>query len=72
VNHQLSQCVTLGLLASPVHLPLQTLIIGISLDVPAGSDTADAPNIRAAVSAAVGALNQFSAGLGDTLVSGVM
>jgi hypothetical protein len=52
--------------------PIQTGVINISLDIPAGADTADAPNIRAAVSAAVGALNQFSAGLGDTLVSGVM
>jgi hypothetical protein len=52
--------------------PASNLIIKMEIDVPAGSDTADAPNIRAAISAAVGALNQQSAGLGDTLVSGVL
>lgn len=52
--------------------PYSTMNITITIDVPAGSDTADAPNVRAAISAAIGALNQQSAGLGDTLVSGVM
>lgn len=47
------------------------LNIGMTIDVPAGSDTADAPNIRAAISLAVGALNQLSAGIGDSLVSGL-
>jgi hypothetical protein len=46
--------------------------INIDIDVPAGADTADAPNIRAALSAAIGALSQQSAGLGDTVVGGVM
>lgn len=50
--------------------PASIMLIKIDIDVPAGSDTADAPNIRAAISAAIGALNQQSAGLGDTLVSG--
>jgi hypothetical protein len=40
--------------------------------VPAGSDTADAPNLRAAASLFVGALSQQSSGLGDTLVSGIL
>jgi hypothetical protein len=48
------------------------MLIKIEVDVPAGADTADAPNIRAAMSAAIGALNQISAGFGDTLVSGVL
>jgi hypothetical protein len=48
-----------------------TMVIGITIDVPAGSDTADAPNVRAALSAAIGALNQQSAGLGDAVISGV-
>lgn len=52
--------------------PASVLIIKMEIDVPAGADTADAPNIRAALSAAIGALNQQSAGLGDTLVSGVL
>lgn len=42
------------------------------IEVPAGSDTADAPNLRAALSAHIGALSQQSAGAGDTVVSGVM
>lgn len=52
--------------------PASLMIVKIDIDVPAGSDTADAANIRAAISAAVGALSQQSAGLGDTLVSGVL
>lgn len=35
-----------------------------------GSDLADAPNIRAAVSSYVGALNQSASGLADTFISG--
>jgi hypothetical protein len=48
------------------------LIIKCELDVPAGADVADAPNIRAAISCMIGALNQQSAGLGDSLVSGLI
>jgi hypothetical protein len=40
--------------------------------VPAGSDSYDAVNVRAAVSALIGALNSMSAGIGDTLVTAVM
>jgi hypothetical protein len=51
--------------------PASVLLIRCSIDVPAGSDTADAANLRAAISLLVGALNQLSAGLGDTVVSGL-
>jgi hypothetical protein len=51
--------------------PASVMTIRCLIDVPAGSDTADAANLRAAISLLVGALNQLSAGLGDTLVSGV-
>jgi len=51
--------------------PAAVMLVKIEIDVPAGADTADAPNIRAALSAAIGALNQQSAGLGDTMVSGI-
>lgn len=44
----------------------------ISLEIPAGSDLADAANLRAMLSCMIGTLSQVSAGLGDTLVSGVM
>jgi hypothetical protein len=52
--------------------PASVMLIKMELDVPAGADVADAPNVRAALSAAIGALNQQSAGLGDTLVSGIV
>lgn len=42
------------------------------ISVPAGSDTADAPNLRAMLSLHIGGLSQQSAGIGDTAVSGVM
>jgi len=51
--------------------PPSLMLIGITIDVPAGADTADAPNVRAGISLAIGALNQMSAGLGDSLVSGI-
>lgn len=40
--------------------------------VPAGSDTADAPNIRAMLSLHFGVLSQQSAGIGDTCVTGIL
>lgn len=46
--------------------------ITTSIDVPAGADLADAPNIRAACSAHFGALSQQSAGLGDLCISGIL
>lgn len=52
--------------------PIQNAMVRITHDVPAGSDTADAPNLRAMLSLAYGALSQQSAGVGDTVVSGVM
>lgn len=47
-------------------------IITLMMDVPAGADVYDPESIRAALSLALGALSQQSAGLGDTLVSGVL
>jgi hypothetical protein len=52
--------------------PYQTMIITTTIDVPAGSDLADAPNVRAALSAHIGALSQQSAGIGDTAVSAIL
>lgn len=48
-----------------------TMIITTTIEVPAGSDTADAANVRAALSLHIGALSQQSAGIGDTSVSGI-
>lgn len=51
--------------------PYQNMLITTIIEVPAGSDLADAANVRAALSAHIGTLNQQSAGLGDTIVSNV-
>lgn len=48
------------------------MIISTVIEVPAGSDTADANSVRAALSAHIGALSQATAGIGDTCVSGVL
>lgn len=42
------------------------------IELPAGSDTADAANVRAALSLHIGALSVQSAGIGDTTVTGVL
>lgn len=52
--------------------PSKTLLITTTIEVPAGSDVADASNVRAAISMHLGSLTQLSAGIGDTTVSGVM
>lgn len=50
----------------------QVMLLTCTLDVPAGADVADAANVRAGLSLLVGALNQISASIGDTLVTGVI
>lgn len=52
--------------------PFANMQITTVIDIPAGSDTADAANIRAALSAHLGAVAQQAAGIGDTCVSGVV
>lgn len=52
--------------------PVTTMFIDTSFSVPAGSDTADAPNIRAACSFHFGIIAQQSSGIGDTLVTGLL
>lgn len=52
--------------------PSRTMLITTIIEVPAGSDVADAANVRAALSMHLGSLSQLSAGIGDTTVSGVM
>lgn len=55
-----------------VNQPARVCTIDCSISVPAGADTYDAANIRAAISAHIGVLQQISAGLGDTTISGVL
>nr|UJQ85360.1 MAG: hypothetical protein 2 [Leviviridae sp.] len=52
--------------------PVVNSIIRTELEIPAGSDTADTANLRAAISAHIGLLTSISAGLGDTVVNGVL
>lgn len=52
--------------------PFSTMIIDVRISVPAGADTADPANVRAAFSLAIGLLSQQSAGIGDTTVSGIL
>lgn len=52
--------------------PVQPMVIRTIIDVPAGSDTADAANVKAALSAHIGTLYAASAGIGDTVLTGVM
>lgn len=50
----------------------QVMLVETVIHIPAGADTADASSVRAALSCHIGALNQASAGIGDTTVSGVL
>lgn len=52
--------------------PVQVMPIEINLGIPAGADVADPANVRAAISCAIGYLNQISAGLGDTANTGTV
>jgi hypothetical protein len=48
------------------------MMIYTVVEVPAGVDTADADNVRAALSAHIGLLSDQSTGIGDSLVTGVL
>ena len=52
--------------------PYTNMQITTVIEVPAGSDLADSANVRAALSAHIGALSQQSSGIGDTAVSGII
>lgn len=51
--------------------PSSILLIETTINVPAGAETYDAASVRAAISAHIGALQQQSAGLGDSVVTGL-
>lgn len=51
--------------------PSRTMLVTTIIEVPAGSDTADAANVRAALSLHIGLLSQQSAGIGDSGVTGI-
>lgn len=52
--------------------PNALAIIRTEISIPAGADTADSANVRAALSAHIGMLSQASAGIGDTALNGVL
>lgn len=52
--------------------PSQVAIFRGEIEIPAGADVADPANVRALLSSGIGALNQMSAGLGDTSVNGIL
>lgn len=52
--------------------PYKNMVIKTSISVPAGADTADMANVRAALSAHIGLLSLQSAGIGDTAGNGVL
>lgn len=66
------KCITRKGVTPLAGQPFVNMQITTIIDVPAGSDTADAANLRAALSAHIGALSQQSAGAGDTVVSGIV
>jgi len=47
-------------------------LIRTEITIPAGTDTYEPEDIRAALSAHIGMLSQISAGVGDTAVTGIM
>jgi hypothetical protein len=52
--------------------PFQNAVITTIMEIPAGSDTADPSNLRAALSMHFGSVNQQAAGMGDSVVTGLI
>jgi hypothetical protein len=52
--------------------PIAIALGSVTLEIPAGCDTADAANVRALLSALFGAVWQQSAGCGDTMIQGTV
>lgn len=52
--------------------PSQVALVRVEIEVPAGADIADPANLRAMISATVGTLTSVSAGIGDTMINGVL
>jgi hypothetical protein len=50
--------------------PPQIMLINCSMEVPAGADVSDPANVKAAISALIGALNNQASGIGDTAQNG--
>lgn len=50
----------------------KNMVVTTTIEVPAGADIADANSIRSALSAHIGLLSQQSAGVGDSVLNGVL
>lgn len=50
----------------------KNMIVTMTIECPAGSDAADAANVKAAISLAGGAIWQQVSGIGDTVLSGTL
>jgi hypothetical protein len=50
----------------------QPALFELVMNVPAGSDTSDSANLRAALSLLFGVASQVSAGIGDTIATGIL
>jgi stage V sporulation protein SpoVS len=50
--------------------PSQVAIIRTQIEIPAGADVVDAPNVRALIAMHFGAGTQLAANLGDSVISG--
>lgn len=55
-----------------VNQPANVMLIRSEIEVPSGADTHDAQNVRACISAHIGALNQLANQLADTALNGVL
>jgi len=55
-----------------VDQPVATAMMKTNISIPAGSDSYDPANLRAMISAHIGALSQIASGLGDTAVSNIL
>lgn len=72
VGRNVYKCITRKGVTPLAGQPYQVMMVITTIETPAGSDTADAANVRAALSAHFGALSQQSAGFGDTAVTGIL
>lgn len=52
--------------------PIKTMYIRTEIEAPAGADTNDPANVKAALSMHIGSLQQVAAGIGDTVLSGTL
>lgn len=52
--------------------PSRVMLIETKISVPAGSDLADSPDVKAALSLHFGVVGQSSAGIGETTITGIL